>query len=61
MKVYTTRSGVVLHGSPNCPDLIRRKVFTILEEDALPRAVKCTHALCFAAFVRKTESEAKAA
>jgi hypothetical protein len=58
MKAWTTRSGVVLHGSQSCPELRGKRAYVIDESDALPHAVKCTHALCFAAFVRQ---EAKAA
>ena len=61
MNVRTTRSGVVLHGSARCPDLRSKRVFVIDEQDALPHAVRCTHGVCFAAFVRRPEEEAKAA
>ncbi len=62
MKVNTTRSGHVLHASNRCPELVGKRVFVIDETDALASAVRCTHGLCFAAFVRAGEkAEAKAA
>ena len=53
IRVWTTRSGAVLHGSPHCKELQRKRVFVIDEADALPHAVRCTHAACFTAFVRQ--------
>ena len=58
MKVFTTRSGAVLHASASCRELVGKRVFVLDESDALAHAVKCTHPTCFAAFVR---AEAKAA
>jgi hypothetical protein len=61
MKVFTTRSGVVLHGSPGCRDLVGKRVFTISPENAIERAVHCTHGPCAVAFARNAERGAVAA
>ena len=52
MTVFTTRSGQTLHFSRSCPDLRGKPVFSIAEEDALPRAQRCTEGRCQVAFLR---------
>jgi hypothetical protein len=61
VKVFATRSGVVLHGSPGCRELVGKRVFTISPENAIDRAVQCTHGPCAAAFARVAAAETRAA
>jgi hypothetical protein len=46
VKVWTTRSGQILHATASCPHLERRKVLTFDDQDALPVATLCQHRLC---------------
>jgi hypothetical protein len=46
MKVWTTRSGQILHATPSCPHLERRRILTFDDKDALPVATLCDHRLC---------------
>jgi hypothetical protein len=46
VKVWTTRSGQILHATASCPHLERRHVVTLDHMDALPVATLCDHRLC---------------
>lgn len=45
-KIWTTRSGQILHATPSCPTLERAHVVSIDDKDRLPVAKLCDQPIC---------------
>lgn len=58
MRVWTTRSGQVLHATASCPSLEQRRIMSLAEPDALPVATRCTTPLCRMVFGRAKKAAA---
>lgn len=58
MKIWTTRSGTVLHATRQCAVLRGVELFGLEEEDALAHALRCDRPQCRVAFLRAQEAKA---